>query len=63
MIENNKDEEKKCKHTGSITWVETSLMADMTLETVVVCSACKKQMIMKGSEFIPIGGEFIDHVG
>ena len=43
-----------CDHKGSLEYIETSLMSDMTMETVVLCNKCKKQMIIKGGVFTPI---------
>lgn len=49
-----KDCEPTCDHIGFINFIETSLMSDMTMETVARCSKCKKQIIIKGGVFTPI---------
>lgn len=43
-----------CDHKGYLTFIETSLMQDMTIETLAECSKCKKQLIIKGGKFTPI---------
>jgi hypothetical protein len=47
-------EDAPCDHKGSLEFVETSLMGDMTMETAVLCKKCKKQIIIKGGIFTPI---------
>jgi len=51
----NQDNALTCDHSGSLEFIETSLMmADMTMETVAICKKCKKQIIIKGEKFTPI---------
>jgi len=46
--------EPTCDHVGFMKYIETSLMSDMTMETVGMCSKCKEQVVIKGGVFTPI---------
>jgi len=52
-----------CDHKGTIVYIETSLMSDMTMETLAECSKCKKQLIIKGEKFTPINEGTYQYAG
>ena len=44
-------EDKTCDHKGHLIFTESSLMSNGTLETVMQCTNCNKQMMMVGDGF------------